>query len=1066
VSGRLYDTGGSLALSASAGSGKTHALTTRLAALLLEGAAPSEVLAVTFTRAAAGEIREKLFQRIQMLERGDQDEAALFAEVLGRPAGWVRERAGRVKMDLVRRFSLLHISTIHGFLLRVVRQFPLDTGMVELAVVDEQDREGMIRRAIESFFDLASRDRSLMDAVLAFLSTYREQRVTALGTIQELYGTLDRRRHLVDALESVTAPEEARRRFREADGALRSTGLRREVEKTVSIIREHQRRRGEHRHLQSLARALDRFLRYRDVDALTGSGPLSRYASEGLTSYLGRMRDALPPAQAEAFESGFHRIWSALREYLAAQMRWHLAVQVDIYRRIRGALEEHKRSLAVIDYTDIELLARDLLRSKGGETVARAIESPLRHLLIDEFQDTSELQWETLRPLVSHLLAEGGTLFYVGDVKQSIYRWRGGQPWLFDQVRGELRLEEGRLPHSYRHNARVLEFVNRLFGWFAGRLQGGFRYLDQELPPRADRDRGYVCVERPAPGEEVLEAVPGMVRELETAGVGLGDMAVLCRTNQEVGRVEALFRAHRIPFSSAGRTRLKDDWCVADLMGIMRFVLEPGERLHPWAVLRTPLFRAGYPLLDGLARRGALTLEGLRGAAPRLHRALLDVAGAARYASPSEFLRRLFTRLPVFESYPGKEEVLLALYEAAYRFESEREPATLHGFLRHLQEREDMLKTGAARGVSVQTIHSAKGLEFHTVIVPFLSAPFNGRLDGSSPLVGRAEGDGGDALALPARKYRDFAVDSRIPLMVERYREESRVDEVNALYVALTRARENLVLLPAEQRSRTVGDQVVEAMASCFGADGLPWRAGEPVASALGAEVRRRSYLRVPRREEPAGGAEGGSDGAALRPGSPRPPLPGERAAGEGPAQAAPGAVEGAGGGESSSRGRLLAGLVVHRALEMLRPAPAGAVRDPDGGLEALVDRALAGEGARFTSRERRGVRERAVSTLREILADPRLARFLGPESRAELGVVSEGYPNLLGRIDRVLFGEVIEVLDFKTAEAGEEGGPPRYREQVHSYCAVLQRIFPSREVRGYLYFTEAAYEHRLVRVR
>ncbi|MFW6180819.1 MAG: UvrD-helicase domain-containing protein [Spirochaetota bacterium] len=1057
MSGRLYDTGGSLALSASAGSGKTHALTTRLAALLLEGAAPSEILSITFTRAAAGEIREKLFQRILMLEQGEPEEEAAFVEMLGRPAGRVRERAGRVKLELVRRFSLLHISTIHSFLLRVVRQFPLDTGVVELAVVDDQDRDGMVRRAIESFFDQASRDRSLRDQVLAFLSTYREQRVTVLGTVRELFVSLDRRRHLLDALGEFPGPEEARRRFRETDRALRSTGLRREVEKTAALIRRHQQRRGEHRNLQSLERALERFLRYGDAGALAASGPLSRYAAEGLISYLRRMRDEMPPGEGEAFASGFHRIWSVLREYLAAQMRWHLAVQLDIYARVRGELERHKRSQAVIDYADIELLARDLLRSKQGETVIRALESPLRHLLIDEFQDTSELQWETLRPLVRFLLAEGGTLFYVGDVKQSIYRWRGGQPWLFDQVRTDLGLEQGRLPYSYRHNAGVLDFVNRLFGWFAGRLEGGFRYLDQELPPGAGKDRGYVHVGRPVPADQVLGAVLESIRELETAGVGLGDMAVLCRTNQEVGRVEALFRAHRVPFSSAGRTRLKDDWCVGDLMGIMRFVLEPGERLHPWAVLRTPLFRAGYPLLEGLARRKALTLEGLRSEAPRLHRALLDMTGASRYASPSEFLRRLFTGLPVFESYPGKEDVLLALYEAAYRFENEREPATLRGFLRHLQEREDMLKTGAARGVSVQTIHSAKGLEFHTVIVPFLSAPFNGRLDGSSPLFcrqegGPREGGGGVALALPAPRYRDFAVDPGIPLMVERFREESRVDEVNALYVALTRARENLVLLPAEmKRSNTVGDQVVEAMASCFGAGELPWTAGEPVASERGADVRRRAYLRVAR--PAAGDAEAGDTEAEPRAGT------GERAAGE----------DMPGAGEPRSRGRLLAGLVVHRALEMLRVPPQGTPPE-EAGLDALAGRALAREGAGFTSRERDGVRERAVSTLRSVMADRRIARFLGPESRAELGVASGEYPNLLGRIDRVLFGEVIEVLDFKTAAAGGEGGaggpPGEYREQVHSYCALLQRIFPSREVHGYLYFTEAAYEHRLVRVR
>jgi hypothetical protein len=378
------------------------------------------------------------------------------------------------------------------------------------------------------------------------------------------------------------------------------------------------------------------------------------------------------------------------------------------------------------------------------------------------------------------------------------------------------------------------------------------------------------------------------------------------------------------------------------MMGVIRFVVEPNEQLRPWAVLRTPLFGAGYDLLHGLAHGVELTLEGLKKHEPLLHRSLHELIDASRFASPSEFLRWVFANLPVFESYPGKEEVLLAMYESAYRFEQEREPATLAGFVRHLQDRDNLLKTGASRGVNVQTIHGAKGLEFHTVIVPFLSTEFNGRLDRNALLFSRADNGAIETLALPLKKYREFSVDHELGAMTERHRRECMVDEVNALYVALTRARENLILLPSVKKNRrTVGNEVVEAISSCFGVEKLPWFTGAPVAGDRVLESRGRRFLRLSRVER---AEEAGGGGIAV--------------------------PESEGGSGSPRRNRLI-GLVVHRSLERLRLP----VRKEhlDRHLESLVDRALAREGGGFTASERTGVKEHAVSTLRQMCEDPRL---------------------------------------------------------------------------------------------
>jgi ATP-dependent helicase/nuclease subunit A len=119
----------SIALSSSAGSGKTFALTTRLISMLMGGISPSDILAITFTNLAANEIRNKLFERISSLVQGDRDEVSYFSTILNETPEGVIGKASRLKRELIRKFSLLQISTIHSFFASMVKSFPYETGL-------------------------------------------------------------------------------------------------------------------------------------------------------------------------------------------------------------------------------------------------------------------------------------------------------------------------------------------------------------------------------------------------------------------------------------------------------------------------------------------------------------------------------------------------------------------------------------------------------------------------------------------------------------------------------------------------------------------------------------------------------------------------------------------------------------------------------------------------------------------------------------------------------------------------------------------------------------------------
>ena len=154
----LYDPHRSIAVSSSAGSGKTYTLTTRLLTMLLSGVELSQVLAITFTNAAANDIREELFSRVSELEAGKPSEVALFGSIFSMDENRLREKARDLWLKLIRQFSLLQISTIHSFFTRIIGCFPRETGVIDFTVIDDPDREALLRESLVRFFDLLHGD--------------------------------------------------------------------------------------------------------------------------------------------------------------------------------------------------------------------------------------------------------------------------------------------------------------------------------------------------------------------------------------------------------------------------------------------------------------------------------------------------------------------------------------------------------------------------------------------------------------------------------------------------------------------------------------------------------------------------------------------------------------------------------------------------------------------------------------------------------------------------------------------------------------------------------------------
>jgi ATP-dependent exoDNAse (exonuclease V) beta subunit len=743
----------------------------------------------------------------------------------------------------------------------------------------------------------------------------------------------------------------------------------------------------------------------------------------------------------------------------------------------------------------------------------------IRHVLIDEFQDTSLLQWDALKPFVGHALRSGGSFFYVGDAKQSIYRWRGGEPGLFKRVAEEEHALEISLGWNWRQNGLLLGFVNDLFGEI-GRRVPEFSYERAGMPPeRKGPARGYLAVRQCGDGDDTLSAVLESLRFLVKSGVSSEDCAILCRTNKELEDIETLLTGERIPFVSPGRSWLLADWAVRDLIALFALATAPRAEINAAGLLRSPILRAGYDDVRAFLD----SVKGGRGDTGPFGALVKELAERASWLTPCGFLRAAYERFGLLDLYPAKREALLELYERAWVFEKNSRSLLPADFLEYLQESETELtvKPGEGRGTRLLTVHKAKGLEFHSVVVPFLGKPLGLEMDGSL-LVG-GTGGGGEVRAAFARTlYRDyFSEDDRYGPLFRAAELNAKVDELNVLYVALTRARENLVVLPRTKfragadPPKTVGELLLSVRAASGGshaegetaperADGehfseeagspVPSEASETSAASGGPSTLKKKAYRTPRsvrssapRLESVGEKISRQTEDLRGPVHPYTSAPGaadDNAAARTLHEPAPAAVhttlglspagavawdteepdKGLPGGVRRRRVESLKGLLVHKALELMREIPAN-----EGALRLLFGRAMARVGSRYTRREMESALEKAKRSLGNLVSDERMAVYFSEGAAREVVFVSGGYGRGMGRIDRALFGEVIRVVDFKT---NETGGPVRmkelvslYRGQVEAYCDALARIFPGKTVKGALYFTDASPEDRFVKV-
>ena len=712
----------SCVVTACAGSGKTWLLTARILRALLAGAHPDEILAITFTRKAIGEIEERIRARLEAFAEADDDELARLLDEIGAPADKAtRLRARRIQREFLLSEKGMSVYTFHSWFLRLLRSAPWlpEPGAAIPRKITEADRLHL-KEAWRLLLDSADPDSPVGRNLLDLVAMTDQQ----LDTVKELLTRFVDRRELwlrfgmgcgkeSDPLEKAG---EALGKFLQAgpdDDPARSLFGSEEFWERIDRIRAH---------VGALAKPkakskVDRFLDGRLAPQQRGDCAQCLEALEKalLTKEGAPLKILLKGPDLEPVVDDVKAAQKRLADMLdherrIAVLRFNrLALSVaDAWLRQYNAVKEaHDEN----DFTYVEIAACTLLSGDGGsggnaDAIRYKMGQTYRHILVDEFQDTNALQWEALRAWLDSALDSGAVpkVFIVGDPKQSVYRFRGGNPALLGEAGSYLKDKYG-APRPFSQNVtrrcapRLLDVVN---GTFIRTLEGFKKHEafkdNARLPgrvelaavsapkdsPKADgQDKTPLPLRNPLTtppssgdgnGTDKAEAEAQMLAERlraakEEWAVALpgekvrpcewGDFMVLFVQRTNLHALERALRTADIPCVSDSGSGLQSLEC-GDILALMQVLANPTSNLHLLQVLRSPLFGVASEDLAVVADRGAggawRKLQRAAELSPRMRRArdlLREWRGLYRsQPMPAhDFMSEICRRAEVFERY-------------------------------------------------------------------------------------------------------------------------------------------------------------------------------------------------------------------------------------------------------------------------------------------------------------------------------------------------------------------------------------------------------------------------------
>ncbi|MEW6088747.1 MAG: UvrD-helicase domain-containing protein [bacterium] len=814
---------------ASAGSGKTYALARHYLNLLFrDGSHPKDIeniLAITFTNKAAAEMKERILEALRKIAfdkfSGPEEKKSILENIPDIKN--IQIKAQELMDYIIANYSFFQIQTIDSFINKILTScaFRLDISP-NFEIKDDHSR--LLLYSLDECIDDANHNKFTREIFNNFLHQYLY--------LENKVGWMPKK-DILNLINSMYSQKNIYgKNFRKFD--LKGENI---------LISK--------RSLLKLYRALNEKMTpdingtFRNFLAKFVENNEDNFDFADITKKT-FLRDELPALKNKTIPDELNKLWKEIRCKSSILSEKESAsffnCYIDIFNMVYEIFRKNARKDDLLFLGELNEQAHSLIRKNEIDVpeLYLRLSTRIRHFLIDEFQDTSVLQWRNLDPMIEEILSTGGSFFYVGDKKQAIFRFRGGESALFDNIKTNYReyVKQNFLDTNYRSQKAIIEFINKVFA--EGNLRNFINYQQSENDTlrnfsendideitdifsfakqkhRTDEKYqfGFVKVEaveiadKEEKYEIIREKLLTLIEKLNPQdGIRLKDIAIICRENEEVELVSSWLIDKKIPVESEKTLNIKNNPFIKELISFLKFLNSPVDNLSFASFIIGDVFLKASGLkreiiedyLFGLREKysmeaGFYIYREFQNTYHDIWNDYIDnFFKTAGFTELYEFIIDIYKKFNVFKNFPGQQAFFMHFFQMIK--ENEKEHNGITNFLEYFEEvnnKNIFINAKDINAIKVLTIHKSKGLGFGSVIIPFLEFDKNSFKSSKNQNINFIDKDS-ENLSLVRRDKKYAQLSEHIASMYKEEYKKSFIDELNTLYVSLTRAKNELYI--------------------------------------------------------------------------------------------------------------------------------------------------------------------------------------------------------------------------------------------------------------------------------
>lgn len=845
---------------ASAGSGKTYRLTVEYLKLLLKNPESYRtILAVTFTNKATGEMKERVLGGLYDLMNIDitaepKDMLKDLCEELDISPSVAKGKAREAMSSLLHDYGRFRIETIDSFFQSILRNLARELGLGAWLNIEIDSRK-VLNEAVESMIDKSSEDPILLNWMTDFMEEMVEN------------GKSWRIENKLKDFGNNIFQEYFKEKEKILDNELKDKGFLKKFKKQLKEIEEKAKK--------IIEQSADDFFKILEESGFSVND-LSNKESGASSFFLNlkkgdfsssisdkvRVRECMDnpekwitakhPQKSELLLLASEKLTPLLNkaeeirkkhysDYLSSSLASSHLDKVGLLADISAEVRELNRANNRFILSDTNALLKSMLEDSDASFVYEKTGTEINNILFDEFQDTSRMQWETFKPLLTEGLANGNDSLIVGDEKQSIYRWRNGDWRILGNIAKEIThstVEEKYLEFNWRSDRNIIDFNNsifsglerafnnlhkNLFGTESLELSKAYSDVKQLSGKKLQQglvEISFLNTDQKDHDEYVLEKLVSQVEDLQRSGIKPEQIAILIRTNKDIPKIGIYFSKYKTSEKNDPDLCydiVSDDAFLLDSSRSVRIIIDAFKLLSdPANPISQSLLKLDYQKdvknysgnMNHIFRQANNIKQNPLSEKTGYKKAFFDTNPEA-HLLPEEFIINFdkLQRMPLYEMaeeiykifnldlIPAQDSYLYCFMDKLSEYLLHA-PSDLASFLKHWDE--IMCKTSipagsSINGIRILSIHKSKGLEFHTVIIPFCDWKILSEVS-SFQIWCKPEVEPYNQLALLPIDYKE---ELKYSIFSKEYEEETLqlwVDSINLLYVAFTRARHNLVV--------------------------------------------------------------------------------------------------------------------------------------------------------------------------------------------------------------------------------------------------------------------------------